>query len=52
MDTVLDSADKVHITIKSTAIAPPITSPAYMTELQSIIVFTSSPQFNLWRKSS
>ncbi len=41
MDTVLDSADNVQSPINSTAIDPIITSPASMTELKSIIVFTS-----------
>jgi hypothetical protein len=41
MDTVLDSADNVQSPMSSTAIAPIITSPASITELKSIIVFTS-----------
>lgn len=43
MDTVLDSADNVQSPINSTAIDPITTSPASMTELKSIIVFTSFP---------
>ena len=41
VDTVLDSEDKVQSPINSTAIAPIAISPESMTELKSIIVFTS-----------
>ena len=40
MDTVLDSADNVQSPMNSTAITPSTTSPASITELKSIIVFT------------
>jgi hypothetical protein len=43
MDTVLDSTDNVQSRMNNTAIAPTTTSPASMTELKSIIVFTSFP---------